>query len=485
MFSVTIQIKSEVPIHRQIADQIEAALAAGQLRADRNLPSVRGLAGRLSVSPATVVAAYRELGARRVVESRPRSGYRAVVNAAANAAAKTAAGAEERDLGRATRIDGVPYPLHRIEPNLRLHPVAEFGRLIAEEAAACPASGGYEDYRGYGPLRVALEELLAGDGVEAPAERGILVTDGAQHAISLAARVLGASGRVAMEDPVYPGARLAFSAAGAEVLPLTTTGDGPDPAALDALAAKGPVDLLYCCPTYGNPSGHSWSDETRERVLAVAARRGILVFEDDYLGDLEYRGPRRPPLAAMAGPLGARVVHVRTFSKCLLPALRLAVVAAETRILERLLSTRTVDNICGSALLQRPLARFLAEGRYRSHLERVRPHYRELREAVAAQAARCPGGLSFDDPPGGLCLLGTLPRGIDAEGFAEACRAEGVLVTPGASYWARETDGEGRFRIGFGSLEIEDAERAFAALGRALERAERRKSDAYFRRALL
>lgn len=482
MLSVTVQIdhNSDIPLHRQISDGIERAIASGQLKSDRNLPSVRELSARLSVSPATVSAAYRELVARRVVEARSRSGYRAAA----------AVGKEERALGRATRADGVPYPLHRIEPNLARHPTAEFGRLVAELAAEGNGVGGYEDYRGYGPLREALADLFGADGVGAggrgvDAERGILVTNGAQHAIALAARAVGASGRVAMEDPAYPGARLAFQAAGAEIVSIPMTDEGPDAAALEAAASRGPIDLFYCCPAYGNPSGRSWSAEARERILATAARWGIAVLEDDFLGDLDYLGEGLPLLASLAPKAGARVIHVRTFSKCLLPGLRIAGVAAAPQTIDRLLPVKTVDDICGSSFLQRPLARFLAEGRYRRHLEAVRPHYRAVREAVRARAASGAGGIVYDDPPGGLCLLGTLPAGVDVERFAEACKAEGALVSPGPSYWARESDGAGRFRIGFGCLESGEADGALSAIERALERTESGERESFFRRALL
>lgn len=477
MISVTVQIdhNSEIPLHRQIADGIERALDSGQLRRDRNLPSVRELSSRLSVSPATVSAAYRELVARRIVEARARSGYRAAAEA----------GREERALGRATRADGVPYPLHRIEPNLIRHPAAEFGRLVAEAAAEGTGVGGYEDYRGFGPLREALADLLRADGVAAEAERGILVTNGAQHAIALAARTAGPSARIAMEDPAYPGARLAFQAAGAEIVPIPMTDQGPDVAALEAAAARGRIDLFYCCPAYGNPTGRSWSAEARERVLAAAARWDVTILEDDYLGDLDYLGEGLPLLAALAPKAGARVIHVRTFSKCLLPALRIAAVSAAPETIDRLLPAKTVDDICGSSLLQRPLARYLAEGRYRRHLEAVRPHYRAVREAVRARAAAGSGGIVYDDPPGGLCLLGTLPAGVDVERFSDACRAEGALVSPGPSYWARESEGAGRFRIGFGCLEIDEADGALSAIERALERTRSGEREGFFRRALL
>lgn len=464
---IQIDKQSTVPLHEQIADSIEAAVRDGSLKAERNLPSVRALAERLCVSPATVTAAYRNLTERRVVEARERSGYRVAISVEAAA-------------GNRALI-----PFHRIEPRLDLHPVAEFGELVAEEARRSSDVGGYEDYRGHAPLRTQLARLDEADGIPADPENGILVSGGAQHAIALAARTFAAEGSVLMEDPVYPGARLAFEAAKARIRTIPMTGDGPDANALEAAAKSGNIDLFYCCPTYGNPSGRSWSMEARERTVAAASAYGFLVLEDDFLRDLDYLGEKLPPLAALARGTAAKVIHVRTFSKCLLPALRIAGIGAESNLVDRLLATKTEDDVCGSAFLQRPLARYLREGRYERHLERIRPAYAETRHLVRERARKAKNGLAFEDPPGGLCLLATVPPNTDSERFAEACRNEGILISPGTAYWGNPSDGERRFRIGFGGVRPSEIEEAFSRMERAADNAGYRSKENFFKGALL
>ena len=469
---IQINKDSPIPLHEQIAAAIEKAGRDGALNVDRNLPSVRALAGRLGVSPATVSTAYRELVARRIVEARPRSGYRFVQGALPELQAATES---RREL----------LPMHRIEPRLELHPTAEFGELIAETARGGPEVGGYEDYRGYAPLRDQLSRLNELDGIRSDPRGGFLVCAGAQHAIALTARAAGRGTRIAIEDPVYPGARLAFAEAEAVLHPVPTGPDGPDLHALEEAARTGGLDLYYCCPTYGNPSGRSWPLEARERTVRLAEKYGFFILEDDYLRDLDYLAERLPPLAALAARTAARVLHVRTFSKCLLPALRIAGVSGDGAIVDRLLALKTTDDICGSALLQRPLARYLEAGSYARHLEKVRPRYAKTREAVRRRAERAGNGLAFEDPPAGLCLLATLPEGIESDRYAEACRQEGVLVSPGKAYWADERAGNARFRIGFGGIRPEEADPAFAAMERAVERARGRSMENFFKNALL
>jgi len=463
MFSVIAQIdrSSAEPIRSQIAEAFSLAIASGALAASSRLPSIRSLSARLGVSPATAAAAYDDLVARRLVVSRARSGF-------------AVAGRRGADPSR-TDSGEVQLSMNRIEPNLRLHPAAEFARVLALTAEDDPGAGGYEDYRGSIALRRALAELDRDDGIDSEPGSGMLVTAGAQQAISLLARTAGAGARVAIEDPTYPGARLAFRSAGAELVPIASDGDGPDPDDLDAACEGGRLDLFYCVPTYGNPGGRSWSPAARERVLRASAREGFTVVEDDYLGDLDYLGERLPRLAALAPSIpGSRVIRVRTFSKCLLPALRIAEVTADARTIETLLVMKSADDICGSALMQRSLACFLREGRYAAHLERVRPHYASVRKSLREALANSKSGLRFDDPPAGLCLLGSLEPGLDVASFVSGCGAEGILISSGPDFWNDRNDGAARFRIGFGNLEPGDVGRAAA-----------RARNGFFERSLL
>lgn len=451
MISVTVQIDRDasVPLRAQIASAYAAAIRDGRLVAGTVLPSVRALSGRLGVSPVTVAAAYRDLCATGLATALPRSGVRVAGVSPAPASARRG------------------FELNRIEPDLRRHPVAECARLIGE-AAQDPAAGGYAEYRGERVLREAIAAFDRILGIDVDPAGGLLITSGAQQALSLLGRVLPVGSAVAVEDPCYPGARLAFAGAGARLVPLAVGDDGPDAAALEILAEPGRVAAFYCCPTHANPTGRSWSEAARRRVLAAVQQGGAWLIEDDYLGDLDAMAEALPRLAALVGDYpGAHVVRVRTFSKTLLPALRLAGVSAEPSLIARLLALKVADDLGCSALLQRALAAFLAEGGYQSHLERVRPGYVEVRQRLADALARLAPAITFDGPFGGFCLLGRLAPGIDTVRFLAECARLGVQLTPGADYWADGLTGSDRFRIGFGGLAPDEVATVAGLLERA------------------
>ena len=451
MISVIVQIdrSAATPVRAQIAESYARAIRFGELAPGVALPSVRALSARLGVSPVTIVSAYRELCAAGLAVAVPRSGYRVggVVTPSDN----------RRHI----------FQLNRIEPDLRIHPVVECARLMAE-LASDPGIGGYADYRGEPGLREAVAGLDRELGIESEPEQGLLITSGAQQALSLLGRALPPGSVVAVEDPCYPGARLAFSGAGATLVPFPTGNDGPEESALSVLAEPGRIAAFYCCPTYANPTGRSWSAVARRRVMQAAQRGGCLLIEDDYLGDLDDPRDAPPRLAALAKRYpGVRVVRIHTFSKTLLPALRLASVAGTPELIVRLLSLKVADDLGCSAFLQRALARLIASGEYQRHLARVRPRYRQTREAMCQAIKGIGEGIVFDAIPAGFCLLGRLDRAIDCGRFIAECARREVLLTPGADYWADAAQGADRFRIGFGSLAPEEVASVFSVLEEA------------------
>ncbi len=447
---VQIDREASVPVRAQIAGAYAKAIGEGELAAGAALPSVRALSNRLGVSPVTVAAAYRQLCDSGLINAVPRSGFRV-------AGVKTPPEATRR-----------VFQLNRIEPDLRVHPVAECAHLMAELAAADPAIGGYAEYRGELALRQAIVALDAELGIVSDAAEGVLISAGAQQALTLLGRSLPAGCRVAVEDPCYPGARLAFSGAGASLVPLTLGDDGPDPAALRALANPGEIVAFYCCPSHANPGGRSWSTAARQAVLQAARQGGALLIEDDYLGDLDEPGSAPPRLAALAsGYPGVRVVRIHTFSKTLLPALRLASISGEPALIARLLALKVADDLGCSAYLQRTLAAFIERGQYHRHLARVRPRYAAVRETLRGALGALAPAVVFEGPFAGFCMLGRLAPGIDAGRFLAECARLGVLLTPGAEYWFDGRHGHDRFRIGFGSLAAEEVLPVIAVLEQA------------------
>ena len=161
------------------------------------------------------------------------------------------------------------------------------------------------------------------------------------------------------------------------------------------------------------------------------------------------------------------MVRIHTFSKTLLPALRLASVTADPETIDRLLALKVADDLGCSAFLQRALAHFINTGDYQRHLDRVRPRYCEVREALRRAMGEVGPYIAFSPSPSGFCMLGRLDRTVDTGRFLAECARSGVMLTSGTDYWVDAAQGGDCFRMGFGALSPDEVLVVLRRLGEA------------------
>src|SRR5262249_52248689 len=210
----------------------------------------------------------------------------------------------------------------------------------------------------------------------------VLVTSGAQQAFDLVARVLVEPGAtVAVEEPGYPAAHAAFRAAGASVVPVRVDGQGLDVAALPTDAR-----LVYVTPSHQFPLGTVMSLGRRQALLAFCQKRGAAIVEDDY--DSEFRFDGRPLEPLQSLDRNGRVVYVGSFSKVLLPTLRLGFVVAPASLMPGLRAAKRVADSHGSTEAQSALAELIDDGLFARHVRRLQRVYRERRDTLALALER-------------------------------------------------------------------------------------------------
>ena len=216
--------------------------------------------------------------------------------------------------------------------------------------------------------------------------RDIIVTNGAQEAFYLIARLLLQAGDlVAVENPGYPQAWRAFRTAGAQLVGLDVDSDGMTPEALRRLVRRRRVRLIYLTPLHQFPTTASLPPDRRRRLYEIAAHEGIPIIEDDYDHEFHYRHQPQAPMAS-DDPRGI-VIYVSTFSKILFPAMRLAFVSASSEVIDRL--TRYRDTVHGQSngVIQDALAAWMREGGFERHLRRMAQAYRRRRDQMAASTS--------------------------------------------------------------------------------------------------
>jgi GntR family transcriptional regulator/MocR family aminotransferase len=376
----------------EIYRQLRRAIVDGRLRPSDLLPPTRELAQRLGVSRTTVTSAYDRLAGEGFVTSRVGAGT--FVTERVRNSARTPKKQQTHGVLRPRPIwDSISLPsafdrpaqfdFRSGLPDASLFPHDALRRRIARELRSDDvAAGVYGAPAGHRGLREAIARHIAiSRGVEASAD-DLTITSGAQQAIDVMSRVLLSHGdRVAVEDPGYLPARRAFVLQGARVEGVPVDHEG---LVVDALPRH--TRLVYVTPSHQYPLGVSMSHSRRLALLAWAERNNAAIIEDDY--DSEFRFGGRPIEPLQTLDTAGRVIYVGSFSKTMLPTLRLGFVVAPPSLRDAVHKAKHVTDWHTSMLVQSAYARFIDDGGFARHIRKVGGVYRARHELVVRLLTR-------------------------------------------------------------------------------------------------
>ena len=297
-----------------------------------------------------------------------------------------------------------------------------------------------------------------------------MIVGGGAQALDLATRLLVDPGeRVLLEDPHYPGARRAFEAAGARLVGAPVDAEGIDLSGVQ----RGRLDrcrLAYVTPSHQFPTGVVMSLARRQALLAWAGRANAFVLEDDYDSEFRYAGRAIAALKSLDDE--QRVLYVGTFSKTLLPGLRIAYVVVPPALVGAFRSAKWLADWSSPVFEQAALERFLASGDFERHLRRARTCYATSRAALleAIDGELSPFSAVRHDSRAGLHLLLQLPQipGDRPFDWVAAGRRRGLGLYPVAPCHLEGPPPALGFVMGFARLEPEAIARGVCELGRLL-----------------
>lgn len=472
-----IQLDPRQGLARQLYQALRERILDGRLQSRTRLPASRELASLLGVSRNTVTRAFDQLYAEGYVQGRIGAGtYVAELSGAARPAPLPAAGpAPSAALRRlaahhlAAPLEGAPRAFRVGVPAFDLFPFETWARLSARFWRKPSAARlGYGDPAGDGQLRELIAAYLRNSrGLHCdPAQ--ILITCGAQQAISLCAQLLVEPGdRVAVENPGYRAAGHAFAVAGAQLVGIGVDGEGLDTAALER---AGRCRLAYVTPSHQYPTGVTLSLARRLELLDWAERNDGWIVEDDYDGEYRYRGTPLAPLAALDRQ--GRVLYVGTFCKIAFPALRLGYLLLPAALAESFARRRALDMRHSEIGTQAVMAEFIAAGHFQRHIRRMRSAARARRDALLEGWPRdIPGCAAMPAVDAGLHLcvrVDSLAR--ERELIAAAARV-GVELNALSDYWLADTalpvDNRAGLVLGFAAVAPAQIAEALQALRQA------------------
>lgn len=295
----------------------------------------------------------------------------------------------------------------------------------------------------------------------------IVVTSGAQQAFDLLARVLVTPGEtvVAIEDPGYPPMRAAFAAAGARLVPVEVDAEG-------LVVERLPPDagVICVCPSHQFPLGVSMSMDRRKALVEFARRRGAVIIEDDYDGEFRYDGS---PLEALRTAEAADVVfYVGTFSKCMLPALRLGFIVAPDWAMRTLVAAKNCLDWHCPIPIQLGVSGFVADGHLARHVRKMRRIYRQRRQLLLD---RLDGELAeWLEPVAsfyGMHVAAFARAPLNLEPVSEALLRKNVKIHTLDRYYLGPSAKAGLV-FGYGTADLSELSRGLSLLREALRDAE-------------
>ncbi|MEP0521465.1 MAG: PLP-dependent aminotransferase family protein [Hyphomicrobiales bacterium] len=413
--------------------EIKDRISSGVLTAGEKVPSIRGFAKSMQVSPSTVVEAYDRLAAEGIIRSRPGSGFY-VAGGLPPFALKEVAPRLEREIdplwvarqsldsGPETQRPGCGWLPSDWLPNAAIRRAI---RSLARTEEAILTD--YGATRGSLSLRHLLARRFASQGIETGSDQILLTSSGTQ-AIDLICRFLLQPGdTVLVDDPCYFNFQALLRAHRVKIVSVPFTKSGPDTDIFAKMLTTHRPRLYITNSALHNPTGASVSPQTAHQIMLHAAAHDLTIIEDDIFADFEPEPS--PRLAALDGL--SRVIKIGSFSKTLSASIRCGFIAARADWVEGLLDLQVATNFGGPSPVAAELVyTTLSDGTYRKHLSGIRTKLDKHRQEMSTKLSNL-GIHPWIQPRGGFYLWCRLPDEIDAAEIAKISVHEGVVLAPG------------------------------------------------------
>ena len=470
-------MRNDTTKHRRIYNRLRDAILSGRYAPGDKLPSSRKIAATMGCARNTAVQAFELLLAHGYVETRHGAGTFVSRLAEGFREPSDGPGAAfpQTDLARlAQRFQATRRRARALVPD-RPRVDFQYGavqldrsfsriwqRLVTREAGALPTE--YQEPEGTPRLRQALANYLRRRRRMVVDPDRIIVTSGSQQALDLVARTtLAPKSHALMEEPGYPGARVAFQASGA------TVGNCPvDAHGLRVDCLPGRADLVYVTPSHQFPTGAVLPVTRRLELLRWAERAGAFIFEDDYDSEFRHAGPPLETLQSLDGT--GRVVYCGTFSKIISPALRIGFLVVPDALVDSVRAVKWITDRSSGDMAQNALAALIEDG----DLERF------IRRAGRRLTGRCntlTRGLKqrfgttveISGSHTGMHIVVQFP-GLPAARTDDLVRAageEGIAVYPATLYRSDPDHGCAGVMLGYATVSRAEIELALPGLEQA------------------
>ena len=444
---LTYELKKQpgVPLYEALYRCIRGDILSGRLAAGEKLPSKRSLAAHLEVSKITVETAYSQLAAEGYISPREKVGYfvEAIETVAPAPARQIRPGAPEEARPRIDLTANAPakFPFS-VWSRLQRQVLLDFGHQLLEPVP----------HQGVAALRQAIAAHLAGfRGMQVDPEN-IVIGAGTDFLYNLLLQLLGQDKIYALEEPGYGKIRRIYHAAGAKSIPAPMDGQGVIPEAI------ADAQILHISPSHHFPTGLITPVQRRQALLRWASEGEKWIIEDDY--DSEFRFDAHPMSAMYTGSGQGRVIYMNSFSKSLAPSIRIGYMVLPPALMAQFRERLGFYSCTVSGFEQHTLARFLSEGHFEKHINRMRKYYRSSRNRLLEllRGCRWADRLAIEEADAGLHFLVRVDTPMSDGELEEFCAGLGLKVRCLSRYYFGQPPEHSLHRIvvNYSGMEEED-----------------------------
>lgn len=345
--------------------------------------------------------------------------------------------------------------------------MAEIGAKIFRDEADVALQ--YGTTEGYPKLRELTAKRLKDKYNIGGENDDILITTGGQQSASLFTQVMLDPGDVVIsEGPSFIGALNSFRSLNASLKSVPMDNDGMQMDKLEEVLQTTPnVKFIYVIPTFQNPTGRTMSLERRKKLLELASKYDVLIFEDNPYFELRYEGEDIPTLKSM--DTEGRVVYCGSYSKVLSPGMRLGFCVANKDIINRMVVCKQVSDVHTNLYFQMLVAHYLEEYDLDAHIAEICKNNRIKRDAMLAACEKYfDPRVTYTHPNGGLFIWVELPEGYDSFELCQKISAKKVACVPGNAFSVDESEISNGFRMNFSLPTLEQIDIAVSRVGEAI-----------------
>ena len=449
-----IEFKPNYSKYLQIYNHIKELIISKKIKENEKLPPIRKLSQYIHVNNTTAVKVYELL---------ENEGYVYKIVGSGTFASSLI---KEKPINK---LDGLIH-FDSGNPSADIFPIEDFKSAV--NMALSKDAGSlfeYDEGLGLDELREKLSDYLRLKGIETLKDN-IQIISGAQQGIDIVCKgLINYSDVVFVEEPTYNGAIEVFKSRGAKIIPIPMLDDGIDIGILKLKLEKIKPKIIYTMPNFQNPTGISYSTYKKKKLIELAEEYDFYILEDDFISDFKFRSSDNKPLRSYDDK--NRVIYIKSFSKILMPGLRIGMVEMPKELLKRILWAKYSSDISTPGLIQKSMYCYMEHFNWNNYLDNIEQIYTEkynLAKTLINEKLCDKLKIRNGNGNGGINFFLELPRGYSSKDFANFMLDKGVSVLPGTHFFENILD-DRFFRINIAKASIQDIEKGIAIISDNLD----------------